>query len=567
MVGVIIILKDSSGTEISRTTTSDEGYFEFTELDPGDYIVEEVVPDGYENTTQETDPPSVPVEDLESGQEREVAFGNCLIPPPKKGKISGYKWNDQNGNGVWDTGEPPYTERLVIILSGVAARTDLTDETGYFEFDDLEPGNYTVEETPPDDWQPTTPVAVSVTLAGGEEEQVNFGNVFIPPARAKISGHKFNDLNGNGNWDTVSEAGIGQVIITLKDSGGTILSSTETAEGTDIGYYLFENLEPGDYMVEETVPEGFQPTTASYFEVTLATGDEKKVDFGNQEIGGGPQDPICQSLTAAPTSGTVPLTVNFTTTAMDADGEIIFYEYNFGDGSDKTTLSSATTSHIYQTVGTYTASVRVQDNDGVWATSTNCQAEIDTVAPETPTHKTCQGTSCVTVEGEGEDECATDEDCIEPTHTVCSDEDTCILVSGSGTNECTDDDDCQSDRHTICQTPANICIEIEGAGTNECTTDADCQPDAPPTHTICNSDYECVSVSGAGVNECSDDDDCMTAGAPSVPVPEPTPTTTPPAAWPTAEAPEVPVPPTASTAPTWVLIFSSAALIALAFLL
>ncbi len=408
MADVTIILKDSTGTEISQTTTDDQGYFEFTELDPGDYIVEEMIPDGYENTT----PTSAEVSELEGGQEREVVFGNRLIPLPEKGKISGYKWNDQNGNGVWDTGEPPYTESVVITLSGSSSQTDLTDETGYFEFDNLDPGDYTVEETPPDDWQPTTSTSVEITLTAGGDETANFGNTHTPPAKAKIHGHKFNDVNGNGSWDTASEAGIGKVVITLKDSEGTVLSSIETWEGTDLGYYLFEDLEPGDYIIEETIPEDFQPTTASSFEVTLASGNEKQIDFGNQEIGGGAQDPICQSLTAEPTSGTAPLTVSFAVSAIDSDGSIVFYEYDFGDGTSKETIPNSTTTHIYQTAGTYTASVRVQDDSEVWATSTSCQTSIDPTSPETPTHKLCQNSSCVTIDGEGKDECTTDTDCV-----------------------------------------------------------------------------------------------------------------------------------------------------------
>ncbi len=523
MVGVTIILKNSSGVEISRTTTNEDGYFEFRELDSGDYLVEESVPGGYENTT----PKSVEVNGLESGQEREVIFGNRAVPPPEKGRISGYKWNDQNGNGVWDTGEPPYTARIVVTLSGTSSGTDLTDETGYFEFSDLDPGDYMVEETPPADWRPTTDIKVPVTIAAGGDETVNFGNVFVPPAKAKIFGHKFNDINGNGSWDTASEPGIGRVIITLKDGEGTVLSSTETLEGTDLGYYLFENLEPGDYIVAETVPEGFQATTAASFEVTLGAGDERQFDFGNRETGGGPQDPICQSLTAAPTSGTIPLMVNFTAVAVDPDGSVVSYEYDFGDGSNKEVLTNATTSHIYQTAGTYAASVRVRDNDGAWATSANCRTSI-TASTETLTHTVCRGESC-------------------------------ILISGSGANECTNNDACKLDRHTICQTPANACIEIEGAGVNKCTTDTDCQPGAPPTHTICR-DYKCVSVSGAGVNECSNDANCVTTVTPPAPTPEPIPPAAPP---PTSKAP---VPPTASTAKTWTLLFSSITLIALGIL-
>ena len=101
------------------------------------------------------------------------------------------------------------------------------------------------------------------------------GNLFEPLAGAKIFGHKFNDLNGNGVWDLPSEPGIGGATITLKDELGNILSSTETSEETDLGYYLFENLEPENYIVEET---------AASFEVTLRAGEEKQINFGNRTL-------------------------------------------------------------------------------------------------------------------------------------------------------------------------------------------------------------------------------------------------------------------------------------------
>jgi len=202
------------------------------------------------------------------------------VPLPGKGRISGYKWNDQNGNGRWDTGEPAYAEGTIIILSGTTPREDSTDTQGYFEFNDLEPGDYIVEEIVPDGWRATTATSVAVSLAAGDDREVNFGNVSFSPARARISGHQFNDLNGDGGWDTAAEPGVGKGIITLKDSGGATIFSTETWEGTDLGFYLFEKLEPGNYVVEETVPEGFQSTTDSSFEVTLTAGDEKRVNFG-----------------------------------------------------------------------------------------------------------------------------------------------------------------------------------------------------------------------------------------------------------------------------------------------
>jgi glucose/arabinose dehydrogenase/PKD repeat protein len=71
-------------------------------------------------------------------------------------------------------------------------------------------------------------------------------------------------------------------------------------------------------------------------------------------------------IAANPTSGTLPLTVNFDgSESHDPDaGDTLSYRWNFGDGSPTQTTTGAMTSHTYSTKGTYTASLRVRDNHG-----------------------------------------------------------------------------------------------------------------------------------------------------------------------------------------------------------
>ena len=72
--------------------------------------------------------------------------------------------------------------------------------------------------------------------------------------------------------------------------------------------------------------------------------------------------PPAAVLTATPSVGTAPLTVSFNASASsDADGEIIGYDWDFGDGS---VGSGELTSHMYQSTGTYTARLTVHDDAG-----------------------------------------------------------------------------------------------------------------------------------------------------------------------------------------------------------
>lgn len=64
--------------------------------------------------------------------------------------------------------------------------------------------------------------------------------------------------------------------------------------------------------------------------------------------------------------------VSFSGTGMDADGSIAEYEWDFdGDGIyDWSSGTTGSTTHVYGTAGTYTAVLRVTDNEGAADTDT-----------------------------------------------------------------------------------------------------------------------------------------------------------------------------------------------------
>jgi len=95
-------------------------------------------------------------------------------------------------------------------------------------------------------------------------------------------------------------------------------------------------------------------------------------------------------LTATPTSGTAPLTVNFDGSgSYDPDtapppDTIASYTFNFGDGSPAVTQSTPTISHTYNAAGNYGARLTVTDSRGAQSTNT-AQIMISVAAPPTPT--------------------------------------------------------------------------------------------------------------------------------------------------------------------------------------
>jgi PKD repeat protein len=89
--------------------------------------------------------------------------------------------------------------------------------------------------------------------------------------------------------------------------------------------------------------------------------------------------PVAQ-FSATPSSGGAPLTVNFNASAStDANGSIASYNWNFGNGLVGT---GAQVTHTYGSLGTYTATLTVTDNEGATATksSTITVADVNAIA-------------------------------------------------------------------------------------------------------------------------------------------------------------------------------------------
>ncbi|MEN3332501.1 MAG: hypothetical protein V7641_1866 [Blastocatellia bacterium] len=92
-----------------------------------------------------------------------------------------------------------------------------------------------------------------------------------------------------------------------------------------------------------------------------ANFDALQAAIGGQTTGNQPPQ---VSVAATPVSGTAPLNVTFASNATDADGSIVSYNWNFGDGQ---TASGPAPSHLYQSAGNFTAQLLVTDNGGATA--------------------------------------------------------------------------------------------------------------------------------------------------------------------------------------------------------
>jgi len=89
-------------------------------------------------------------------------------------------------------------------------------------------------------------------------------------------------------------------------------------------------------------------------------------------------------LNATPTSGTVPLTVNFDGSGSydpDTGDSVASYTFDFGDGSAEVTQSTPKISHTYSTANNYITHLRVADSHGLESTNV---AEVTIQAQSPP---------------------------------------------------------------------------------------------------------------------------------------------------------------------------------------
>jgi PKD repeat protein len=111
-------------------------------------------------------------------------------------------------------------------------------------------------------------------------------------------------------------------------------------------------------------------TFAAVFRVTDNSGQTATAVAVTTTVRIGPPGSPTATASASPASGNAPLTVSFSGTGMDPDGNIVSYEWDFdNDGVfDYSSPTSGSTSHTYTRGGTQVATFRVTDEQGLTGT-------------------------------------------------------------------------------------------------------------------------------------------------------------------------------------------------------
>jgi hypothetical protein len=304
--GVIVQLLDAGGSVIASTTTTNSpstgqpGFYIFHGLCAGSYQVHVLKPASFDHISpvdqgnddakdSDADPVTgVASVTLPADNTSDLTIDFGLVPPaPCVGTIGDFVWNDLNGDGIQQPGEPGLNGVLVELKdgNGVIQSTNTTTQSGqpgYYQFTGLScSASYQVWVTRPaaySQFSPTTQgndttvdsngqptqqnafsvATVTLTPQASSDQTIDFG---FYACSGSIGDFVWKDLNGNGVQDN-GEPGIPNVTLLLQDGQGQSLGVTAQTDAN--GFYQFTGLCGGDYrvVVLSGVPAGLEPTAS-----------------------------------------------------------------------------------------------------------------------------------------------------------------------------------------------------------------------------------------------------------------------------------------------------------------
>ena len=276
LASVTVNLLDSSLSLISSTITDPSGFYSFSGLTPGDYVIEVVQPASFFFSPQDEglDDSLDSDADTTTGQTGVITVvSNELndsvdIGLYQNATISNFIWEDSNANGIQDAGELGLDSVTVSLFDGDDnfISSTLSDASGFYSFIGLTPDDYYITVAAPAGFffspeqvgsditidsniNPLTGRSDTTTLSSGEMDNTYDAGLY---QEGSISDRVWLDENGNGIQD-LGEAGIENVTVNLLDSALNLISTTLTDPS---GNYTFSDLTPGDYIVQFVAPSG-----------------------------------------------------------------------------------------------------------------------------------------------------------------------------------------------------------------------------------------------------------------------------------------------------------------------
>ena len=168
LAGAEIVLKDEDGETVQTQTTGENGAYRFDKLMPGTFLIEASMPEGCViiepgdprlkggqisviteavNRTGSSDPIELKMAD----DQLQMNIG-CVLP----GRLGDFCWLDLDGDGLQGMDEPGIAGvRIELVRNGETVTETVTDQYGFYRFDDIYPAAYTLRVTAPEEVKPT----------------------------------------------------------------------------------------------------------------------------------------------------------------------------------------------------------------------------------------------------------------------------------------------------------------------------------------------------------------------------------------------------------------------------
>lgn len=200
--------------------------------------------------------------------------------------ISGFKYNDQNGNGSFNAGEPRLPGWTIYIdandnnILDAGELSTVTNSTGDYIFENLLPGTHIVREVIQSGWTQTQPgfgagFKYTVTLnVNAPTATRNFGNRELPSIKVT----KWSDQDNSGTINA-PDTRVPNWRFYIDANNNNQLDSGEVDALTDAnGDAYFLGMTAGTYRIREVLEPGWSLVLPSvgYVDVTIAANDGQK---------------------------------------------------------------------------------------------------------------------------------------------------------------------------------------------------------------------------------------------------------------------------------------------------